>query len=112
STLRYTREIEAALPTLPAYQQFRMRVPQLGEDVLTIFAMFRVKQELLREIPIDGLEQEVRRILNREARLAWKRHFEEDEPALLLEDHELKSKISSLAEADVQMRKLNRDLLT
>ena len=107
-----TGGINQALPTLAAYQQFRARAAQLTPDTLALFAILRDKQPQLEAIPAAQLETEVRRTLNREARLAWKRRYEQDDPALLLENTEAQAKITSLAAADAEMRGLNRRLLS
>lgn len=106
-----TAPLAAALPTLPAYQRFRSRASQLGPDELAVFATLRDKQQALEAIPADTLEAEVRRLLNREARLAWKRQLELHHPALQLERGETEARVSALAAADVEMRRLNRALL-
>jgi primosomal replication protein N'' len=66
---------------------------------------------LLDKLDLSLLEHEVRRILNREARLGWKRRLEDTNPDLHLEQAEIESKVASLAEFDVEMRALNRQLL-
>ncbi len=106
-----TAPLAAALPTLAAYQQFRSRAGQLGAAELAIFTTLRDKQAALASIPADALEAEIRRLLNREARLAWKRQLELHHPALLLEHGETAARVSALATADVEMRRLNRALL-
>lgn len=50
-------------------------------------------------------------MLNREARLGWKQRLEQDNPELLFSQDEARARVASLAEADVQMRALNRELL-
>lgn len=103
--------IHDALPTLAAYQQFRTRSQNLGKDALDVFAVMRTHESLLVNIPMGALDDEVRRIINREARLGWKRRMEQDNPALLLEQTETVAKVQSLAVADEEMRRLNRDVL-
>lgn len=111
TTVAATMAIEQAMPTLAAYQQFRARAAHLHADTLAVFAVLRDKQSQLERLPLAELEPELRRTLNREARLAWKRRFEQDDPALLLENTEADAKIASLAAADADMRALNRRLL-
>ncbi len=103
--------IVAALPTLGAYQRFRVRVPQLDGAELEIFALLGRLRETLETLGDDALEPMVRRILANEARLAWKTRLESEQPALLLEAAELEAKATSLATADREMRGLNRRLL-
>jgi primosomal replication protein N'' len=104
-------QILKALPTLSAYQIFRMRAAQLSVDALLVFRILREKNAELSEVPSLDLEAEIRRIINREARLAWKSRLERSEPALLYERSEIESKVASLAEACAEMRRLNGQLL-
>lgn len=108
-TLEPLRE---ALPSLPAYQAFRARASQLSAADLELLAVLRDYQNTLDTIPAEQLEGTVRRMLNREARLGWKRQMEQQRPELMLEQNETAAKISSLAQADTQMRALNRQLLS
>lgn len=103
--------IEQALPSLAAYQQFRGRAQRLSLHALAAFTLLRTKQAQLDAIPPTQLEREVRLMLNREARLGWKRAMEQSEPDLHLEHAEIESKVASLAALDVEMRSLNRALL-
>lgn len=100
-----------ALPTLAPYQQFRMRSQNLSKEALEVFAVMRAYELPLSDIRADNLDAEVRRVINREARLGWKRRMEQDNPELLLEQTETTAKIQSLAVADEEMRRLNRDVL-
>lgn len=103
--------IHDALPTLAAYQQFRTRSQNLSKDTLEVFATMRPNEFLFNNVPLESLDGEVRRIVNREARLGWKRRMEQDNPELLLEQTETVAKVQSLATADEEMRRLNRDVL-
>ncbi|QNA83795.1 DUF4011 domain-containing protein [Sphingomonas sp. So64.6b] len=101
----------AERPHVLAYQRFRARVPQLGEEAMVVFAeLARIRGALL-ELDEVALEAVVRRIIASEARLAWKARIEQGDSALLFEAGELEAKATSLAEADGQMRALNRRLL-
>jgi primosomal replication protein N'' len=93
------------------YQRFRARVPQLPAEVMACFAELGRIRENLEAIPLGQLEAAVRRIIGKEARLAWKGRLEVEAPELLLEADELEAKVRSLAEADREMRRLNKDLL-
>lgn len=112
SNLLILNRLEAALPTLAAYQQFRTRVGQLSAADLELFGVLREQQAALDAVPPEQLEALIRRMLNREARLGWKRRMEQQLPELMLEQSETAAKIASLAEADAQMRLLNRQLLS
>jgi primosomal replication protein N'' len=103
--------IHDALPTLAAYQRFRTRSQNLGKEALEVFAVMRTYELYLPNIPAENLDEEVRRTINREARLGWKRRMEQDSPELLLEQTEMTAKVKSLATADDEMRRLNRDVL-
>ena len=104
--------LQEALPYLAAYQRFRGRVSQLGQADLELLALLRQCQEKLEQLPAEQLEASVRQLLNREARLGWKHRIEQANPELLFDQDEARAKIASLAEADTQMRLLNRELLS
>ncbi|MGP8541890.1 AAA domain-containing protein [Pseudomonas protegens] len=104
--------LREALPTLSAYQAFRARAGQLAPADLELLGVLRDYQATLDGIPAEQLEAVVRRMLNREARLGWKRQIEQRQPELMLEHSETAAKIASLGEADTQMRSLNRQLLS
>jgi hypothetical protein len=106
--------IELLLPELPhvaAYQRFRARVSQLGDEAMQVFAQLARIRERLTALTEVELEASVRRILATEARLAWKVRLEGSDPSLLLEAGELEAKATALAAADRDMRALNRRLL-
>jgi len=100
-----------AMPSLAAYQYFRGRAQRLSELALRVFAVLRSKEVNHGKLPPEDLDGEVRRILNREARLGWKRQMEQNAPDLELEFSELQSKVANLEAADADMRELNRELL-
>ena len=97
--------------SVAAYQRFRARVPQLGEEAMAVFAQLARIRGRLEELPRAELEPTVRRIMGIEARLAWKSRMEAADPTLLLEADELEAKAASLKAADREMRGLNRRLL-
>jgi primosomal replication protein N'' len=105
------KPIEAALPTLAAYQTFRSRAAHLSKQALEFFAVLRTKEEQLSGTPALELEEVTRRILNREARLGWKQTMEQSIPELSMERRELASKVALLEQLDKDMRLLNRHLL-
>ncbi|AOL08410.1 AAA domain-containing protein [Burkholderia contaminans] len=100
-----------ALPTLAAYQQFRTRARHVSADALDVFAIMRDHEDALTRVPPERLDDAVRRMINREARLGWKRRMEQDNPELLLDQSETAAKIDALAAADGEMRRLNREML-
>jgi primosomal replication protein N'' len=105
------RPIEGALQTVSAYQAYRGRADRLGVEAQTVLANLRSKQAQLDAISPDALEGELRRILGREGRLAWKRLLEQAWPELQLERQEVETKIASLQRLDQEMRQLNARLL-
>lgn len=111
SYLAPLNRIGDALPTLAAYQQFRTRARHLSPEAMAVFAIMRGAEEALAALQPSDLDAAVRRLINREARLGWKRRMEQDNPELLLDQTETASKIRSLAEADQRMRELNREVL-
>ena len=99
------------LAHVAAYQRFRARVPQLGDQAMAVFAQLARLRSQLTGMPDEELEGTVRRVIATEARLAWKARLEADDPTLLLEAQELEAKAAALAAADRDMRSLNRRLL-
>jgi hypothetical protein len=99
------------LPVVAAYQRFRARVPQLGQEAMAVFAQLARIRDRLEGLPRAELEPTVRRIMGTEARLAWKSRMEAADPTLMLEADELEAKAASLKAADREMRALNRRLL-
>src|SRR3546814_7034837 len=60
--------LERAAPHIGAYQRFRARVLQLGEDAMAIFAELARVRDKLESLDDEALEPVVRRILGTEAR--------------------------------------------
>ncbi|WP_309547143.1 AAA domain-containing protein [Rhizobium rhizogenes] len=104
--------IFAARPTLEAYQRFRIRVNGLPPQAIEIFKILRSKDEQLERLPNHALDEEVRKVIKREAMLAWKTRLENDDPRLLYEASELQAKIRSVGDAEKAMRRANRQMLT
>jgi primosomal replication protein N'' len=100
-----------SLPTLSAYQRFRVRAAQLDDRAISVFRALRSIGSIVSSLPHEVLDSEIRRILRRESRIAWKTRLESENPALMLDPAELRSKISALAQADQDLRQLNRRLL-
>jgi primosomal replication protein N'' len=103
--------IGAAMPSLAAYQLFRGRAAKLSQQAIQVFANLRTKEGVLAAVPAAELEDTTRRIMNREARLAWKQAMEQSTPELSMERQELNQKVSVLEQLDKDMRLLNRQLL-
>ncbi len=100
-----------AMPTLAPYQHFRGRAERLSKEAVDTFVLLRTKEAQLQQLDTGVLEQEVRRLIKREAHLGWKRRMEQAEPDLHLEHAEISTKVASLADLDLEMRMLNRQLL-
>lgn len=111
SNIPYLQPIVESLPSLSAYQQFRLQVPYLSSEAFKIFATLREKDKDLREYPSEKLEEVVRQLIAREARLAWKDRIEQKFPILRLAQKELSRKIQTLDESNVKMKKLNQKYL-
>ncbi len=94
-----------------AYQKFRAKSTTLTPDAWTLLSQLHLAREALAALPTEQVEEEVRRIINREARLAWKTRLEFEQPLLLQDPAELKSKVRRLAKADLKLRQLNRHAL-
>jgi primosomal replication protein N'' len=101
-----------ALPTLAAYQEFRIRASRLGGGQLAIFRMFRSKEGEIAKLNLNDMDLCLRRTIGREARLSWKLRMEAAAPEVLLDTDALGRKIQALTEADAAIRACNRDLLT
>jgi hypothetical protein len=111
------QRMQAALPQLAAYQIFRSRIEgqiengQFQPVDLEFLALLREREMELAQIPDNELEHTVRRLFRREACLGWKQQIERAHPELLCQRAEIQAKVASLAEADCQIRQLNRKLL-
>ena len=105
-------ELVDAVPTLAAYQEFRIRALRLGANELAILRVFRSKEKEIARLDPNDLDLYVRRTIGREARLSWKIRMETATPEVLLDTDALNRKIEALAEADAAIRACNRDLLT
>lgn len=104
-------EISGAMGSLAKFQYFRIRAAALDQDAINVFSVLRSIENQLSGIPENELEEEVRRVISREARLAWKARIEAKKPELLIGRNEIASKIAALDEADRKMRNCNRQLL-
>ena len=111
SNLTMLQTIVDSLPTLSAYQEFRVQVPFLSPETLNIFTILRQKEKELKKYPISQLEDVIRRLIAREARLGWKDRIEQTFPILRLSQKELSRKIQNLSEANTKMRVLNEKYL-
>jgi primosomal replication protein N'' len=99
--------IAAALPTLAAYQRFRVRVRDFGDDIKTMFAALRPYAAGLSGDE-NGIEERTRHLLRREACAGSKHRLEASHPRLLTERQEIENLVRSLAEAETQLQTINR----
>lgn len=104
-------QIVSALPTLPAFQTFRVRARALNPAAFPILALLRKRAALWQHIPEADLPVEIARTLRREALLAWKAQAEQACPALLMPPAEHEGKVRLLGEREQSMREANRRLL-
>jgi hypothetical protein len=111
ATTEMLLRIVQALGTLEPFQRFRARVHGLDPEALAVFAALRDGEDALRALPVATLEDQVRRVIRREALLGWKARMEQTRPELLLERQEIERRVKSLADCDRAMRELNRQLL-
>lgn len=96
---------------LANYQEFRLRSVRLGEREHAIFRALRPKESELSPVGPADLDSCIRATLGREARLAWKGKMETANPDVLFDGEAVTAKVTSLAEADAQIRDCNRELL-
>ena len=104
-------QIAEALPSISAFQRFRVRAQGLGQGATRAFALLRAREKAWRQFSPAELTVEVRRTLRREALLAWKNAIEARFPALLVERAEIEGNVRTLAELDQKFKRLNQELL-
>ena len=112
ATATVVAPIVEALATLPAYQQYRGRAERLPQEVHLVLAAVRRLAPALRAIDQDGLEDAIRRLLRREACLGWKTELEAADPIFLIEHPEIEGLVRSLAEAETELRTINKRAIT
>jgi len=103
--------IQEARPTLAAYQLFRAKTQNLPGEAWEVFSALSSVAGQLKKRARNKLEDDIRCIVKREARLAWKARMEGAATELLDDHGQIASTIEALAEADREMRRLNRLLL-
>jgi hypothetical protein len=104
-------QIIDALPMLSSYQEYRLRSARLSEAERAIFTLLRSKESELAMLDPANLDAAVRVTIAHEARLAWKAAMESANPDVLFDGDEVEARVDALAEADVQIRNCNRELL-
>ena len=111
--LEEIERITDALPTADAFQRFRSRATQLEAEILAVFVALRPHETALGALPFDEIDSTIRRIIQREALLAWKGRIENTRPALLLQRDEIEQRPGSEEHApspDGDALRLQRDL--
>lgn len=103
--------IRGEFSRLAHFQLYRAKSRHLRDDHRAVLAALKSTRMLWESIPEEELDTEFRRTLNSEARRAWIARLEQSDPALLMERHEIAAKIEALADADKEMRRLNRRTL-
>lgn len=101
------RHMQRYLPTIIPFQEFRLRAKSLSSHALEMLAA-------LREHQMDSdsdLVTRIRRVIRREACLAWKSMLETKNPVLTISKEEISYKVKSLMEAEDQLRNLNKRIL-
>ena len=111
SNLAGLQAINDSLPSLIFYQDFRIHARNLTPEVLKIFSMLREKDKDLKMYPIKKLAEITKRIIAREARLAWKARIEEKSQNLRILQQDISRKIENLDCSGLKMQKLNQKLI-
>ena len=111
SCLAVVEPIAGALPTVVPFQSFRERVTSADPRALALLAPLRASEEGLAAIPPARLADETRRVILREALLAWKDRHEHRHPELCIEPEEFDALVREIGELDGRVRGFNRQLL-
>jgi hypothetical protein len=111
-TAAMLRPVVSALRTLPAYQRFRARTSDLSPECLASFAALREHAPRLKLLAFEALPDAVRLALLREACLGWKSRLERLNPILLVERSENEELVRSLAQAEAELRQVNKRAIT
>lgn len=99
------------LGRVAAYQMYRAKSVGAPAQVTEIFEHLRNLQIDLEALPQSDLGPFVGAMINREARLGWKRRMEEAHPSLLFSRQEISGKVDKLNDANDKLRALNREHL-
>ncbi len=111
SNLAGLHVINDSLPSLIFYQDFRIHARNLTPEVLKIFSILREKDKDLKMYPIKKIAEITKRIITREARLAWKARIEEKSQNLRILQQDTSRKIKNLDHSSLKMQKLNQKLI-
>jgi primosomal replication protein N'' len=110
-TSAQTDEIVQSLDRVAPYQMYRAKSTDAPAQVAEIFQHLREFQTELEALSHLDLGTYVGAMINREARLGWKRRMEETHPSLLSSQQEIGARVEKLKEANEKLRRLNREHL-
>ncbi len=99
------------LPSIEPFQRFRYRAQHLPPLALKAFAALRPIADNLELQATTTAGSVVTRIIRREARLGWKQRLEAAEPMLTAEEAEIAALVRSLADAEEELKRINREAL-
>lgn len=108
--LESLRNLQRYMHTVIPYQEFRLRAKSLNPKSLELLADLREYEGELR-LESD-LAKAIGLIIRRESCTAWKGQMETEDPALTIAKEEIDFKVKNLSEADEQLRRLNRKILS
>lgn len=111
SSLASFQKLLEALPTLEAFQRFRLRAATLPPLVLQTFASLHPLAMQFKKVPVESLSDVVRRTLHYAVYFAWKGRIETSRPALLLHRAEIEQKVEALAREVQRLRNANKQVL-
>jgi serine/threonine protein kinase len=105
------RRYEAGASRVEAFQRWRHLLKEAPTEVISFFDQLTSVRSALERVDEETVGDEVRRIINREARLAWRQRAEEKTAALSLTRGEIERKVKALADLDDRMQSFNCRLL-
>jgi len=104
--------ILSQLDKLHYYQNFRLHSKDFPESLLSVFKKLRTANEQLILIDRAELASCLKNIIWREAFLAWKLRIEQAQPEVLLNKKNANVKIKQLNQANEEIVKINKTLLS
>lgn len=111
ATTGETEAIRERADRIAPYQLFRARTSQLAPEGWSVLRALQGARDELAARDRHEVAAAFRRLVRREARLAWKNRLEVEQPLLLQDIGELEDKVRRLATADEALRDLNRRVL-
>ena len=104
-------DIAAALPSLVAYQTFRLRIRTLSAEAQSVFLGLGDCSLPLRSLDPSARREAMAGLLRCEAARHWQREIETASPELLQRREQLDERVKRLAALDERMRDANRKVL-